>query len=190
MNGSPTRGNLTETARIALACLDLTSLNDGDDAAAITTLCTKAQGPAGPPAAQAPGLSPISPGARSLFGRWAQHRAADHRADAVGGETAPDRLQVGTLPVGVVAEVDRRRRRGLDPAGAHGDQFVMQVEGRVAMAGHQQQLAAAMWRWVKPSSTAFAPRSTRTCSPRARSRRCWMECDRSIATTCNPCNKR
>jgi len=38
-------------ARIALACLDLTSLNDGDDAVAITTLCAKALGPAGPPAA-------------------------------------------------------------------------------------------------------------------------------------------
>ena len=39
------------TARSALACLDLTSLNDGDDAAAIRLLCAKAAGPAGPPAA-------------------------------------------------------------------------------------------------------------------------------------------
>ena len=41
----------TTTARTALACLDLTSLNDGDDAAAITALCAQAAGLAGPPAA-------------------------------------------------------------------------------------------------------------------------------------------
>jgi deoxyribose-phosphate aldolase len=40
-----------DTARTALACLDLTSLNDADDAAAIAALCAKAAGPAGPPAA-------------------------------------------------------------------------------------------------------------------------------------------
>jgi deoxyribose-phosphate aldolase len=40
-----------QDARIALACLDLTSLNDNDDAAAIAALCAKAQGPAGAPAA-------------------------------------------------------------------------------------------------------------------------------------------
>ena len=34
-------------ARLALACLDLTSLNDGDDEAAIDRLCTQAIGPAG-----------------------------------------------------------------------------------------------------------------------------------------------
>ena len=34
-------------ARIALACLDLTSLNDHDDAAAIEALCAQAIGPAG-----------------------------------------------------------------------------------------------------------------------------------------------
>jgi deoxyribose-phosphate aldolase len=41
----------TADARIALACLDLTSLNDGDDAAAITALCAQAAGPTGVPAA-------------------------------------------------------------------------------------------------------------------------------------------
>ena len=40
-----------DDARIALACLDLTSLNDADDAAAITALCAKAASPAGRPAA-------------------------------------------------------------------------------------------------------------------------------------------
>jgi deoxyribose-phosphate aldolase len=40
-----------QAARIALACLDLTSLNDGDTAADIDTLCTKAQGRFGPAAA-------------------------------------------------------------------------------------------------------------------------------------------
>ena len=42
---------LQDAARTALACLDLTSLNDGDDAAAMTALCARAAGPAGPPAA-------------------------------------------------------------------------------------------------------------------------------------------
>ncbi len=41
----------TAAARTALACLDLTSLNDGDDAAAIGRLCAQAAGPAGRPAA-------------------------------------------------------------------------------------------------------------------------------------------
>ncbi len=42
---------LQDTARTALACLDLTSLNDGDDGAAISALCARAAGPAGTPAA-------------------------------------------------------------------------------------------------------------------------------------------
>ncbi len=41
----------TTTARIALACLDLTSLNDADTPADIDKLCAKAQGPYGPVAA-------------------------------------------------------------------------------------------------------------------------------------------
>ena len=40
-----------DNARLALACLDLTSLNDGDAPATIAALCARAQGPAGPPAA-------------------------------------------------------------------------------------------------------------------------------------------
>jgi len=40
-----------EAARLALACLDLTSLNDGDDAAAIDALCRRAVGPQGKVAA-------------------------------------------------------------------------------------------------------------------------------------------
>ncbi len=43
--------DLTAAARTALACLDLTSLNDADDAAAISRLCAQAGGPAGRPAA-------------------------------------------------------------------------------------------------------------------------------------------
>jgi deoxyribose-phosphate aldolase len=43
--------DLQATARTALACLDLTSLNDGDTAADITTLCQRAQGPHGATAA-------------------------------------------------------------------------------------------------------------------------------------------
>lgn len=42
---------LLNDARTALACLDLTSLNDGDTPAAITALAAKAAGPAGRPAA-------------------------------------------------------------------------------------------------------------------------------------------
>jgi deoxyribose-phosphate aldolase len=38
-------------ARIALRCLDLTSLNDGDDEAAVARLCARAQGPCGSVAA-------------------------------------------------------------------------------------------------------------------------------------------
>lgn len=40
-----------ETARIALACLDLTSLNDSDDASTIEALCRRARGATGVPAA-------------------------------------------------------------------------------------------------------------------------------------------
>ena len=43
--------SLMANARIALACLDLTSLNDHDDVADIEALCLRAQGPAGQPAA-------------------------------------------------------------------------------------------------------------------------------------------
>ncbi len=43
--------DLPTSARIALACLDLTSLNDGDTEADIATLCQRAQGPCGPVAA-------------------------------------------------------------------------------------------------------------------------------------------
>jgi deoxyribose-phosphate aldolase len=43
--------DLQATARIALACLDLTSLNDADTPADIEKLCAKAQGPHGPTAA-------------------------------------------------------------------------------------------------------------------------------------------
>ena len=38
-------------AKLALACLDLTSLNDADAPATIAALCARALGPAGPPAA-------------------------------------------------------------------------------------------------------------------------------------------
>lgn len=43
--------DLDAAARQALACLDLTSLNDGDDEAAIARLCERAQGRFGPVAA-------------------------------------------------------------------------------------------------------------------------------------------
>ncbi|HOZ64319.1 MAG TPA: hypothetical protein PK497_07900 [Burkholderiaceae bacterium] len=39
------------SARLALACLDLTSLNDQDTRADISRLCERAQGPFGPVAA-------------------------------------------------------------------------------------------------------------------------------------------
>ena len=40
-----------DSARLALACLDPTRLNDSDDTAAIAALCQRALGPAGQPAA-------------------------------------------------------------------------------------------------------------------------------------------
>ncbi|OQW88698.1 MAG: deoxyribose-phosphate aldolase [Rhodoferax ferrireducens] len=43
--------NLAESARTALACLDLTSLNKNDTEADIAKLCQRAQGPTGPVAA-------------------------------------------------------------------------------------------------------------------------------------------
>jgi deoxyribose-phosphate aldolase len=43
--------DLHATARLALACLDLTSLNDADTEADVATLCERAQGPHGPVAA-------------------------------------------------------------------------------------------------------------------------------------------
>lgn len=53
MNTSPTTppSDLQGSARIALACLDLTSLNDADTEADIAKLCQRAQGPCGPVAA-------------------------------------------------------------------------------------------------------------------------------------------
>ncbi len=42
---------LPETARLALACLDLTSLNDDDTDATVDALCARAAGPFGAPAA-------------------------------------------------------------------------------------------------------------------------------------------
>lgn len=46
-----TPAELHAAARTALACLDLTSLNDGDTADDISALCRRAQGPHGPTAA-------------------------------------------------------------------------------------------------------------------------------------------
>jgi len=43
--------DLPASARLTLACLDLTSLNDGDTEADIAQLCQRAQGPMGPVAA-------------------------------------------------------------------------------------------------------------------------------------------
>src|SRR3982751_583046 len=43
--------DLQATARLALACLDLTSLNDADTEADVAKLCERAQGPHGPVAA-------------------------------------------------------------------------------------------------------------------------------------------
>lgn len=50
-SSSPWQRDLKATARVALACLDLTSLNDTDTEADIATLCARAQNPFGPVAA-------------------------------------------------------------------------------------------------------------------------------------------
>lgn len=49
--GTPMIRTLQEAARLALACLDLTSLNDDDTEATVEALCARAAGPLGPPAA-------------------------------------------------------------------------------------------------------------------------------------------
>jgi deoxyribose-phosphate aldolase len=51
MNQIPNSADLQASARIALACLDLTSLNDADTQADIARLCERAQGPHGAVAA-------------------------------------------------------------------------------------------------------------------------------------------
>ena len=43
--------SLQDEARLALACLDLTTLNDGDTTAEVDALAARARGPFGPPAA-------------------------------------------------------------------------------------------------------------------------------------------
>ncbi|MDE2418960.1 MAG: deoxyribose-phosphate aldolase [Burkholderiales bacterium] len=48
---TPWQQELKATARVALACLDLTSLNDSDTEDDIARLCARAQGPFGPVAA-------------------------------------------------------------------------------------------------------------------------------------------
>ena len=48
---APRTAGLAAQARAALACLDLTSLNDGDTEADVATLCERAQSPYGPVAA-------------------------------------------------------------------------------------------------------------------------------------------
>ena len=47
----PWQQDLVASARVALACLDLTSLNDTDSESDIARLCERAQGPFGPVAA-------------------------------------------------------------------------------------------------------------------------------------------
>lgn len=50
-SSSPWQQDLKATARVALACLDLTSLNDADTEADIAKLCQRTQSPMGPVAA-------------------------------------------------------------------------------------------------------------------------------------------
>jgi deoxyribose-phosphate aldolase len=50
-HSSPWLHDLPQSARIALACLDLTSLNDADTEADVAKLCQRAQSPFGPVAA-------------------------------------------------------------------------------------------------------------------------------------------
>jgi deoxyribose-phosphate aldolase len=58
--------DLESTARLALACLDLTSLNDADTEADIATLCARAQSPFGPVAAVCVWPRFAAPARRSL----------------------------------------------------------------------------------------------------------------------------
>jgi deoxyribose-phosphate aldolase len=110
-----------EAARLALACLDLTSLNDGDDAAAIDALCRRAVGPHGRVAAVC------------VWPRFvAQARAALPRDVAVAA--------VANLPDGALdAERALADTRAIVAAG--GDEVDLVLPWRAMLAGRAEAAA-------------------------------------------------
>lgn len=117
-----------DDARLALACLDLTSLNDGDDAVAIAALCARAQGPAGPPAAVC------------VWPRFvAQARAALPAAIRVAA--------VANFPDGAL-DLERALADTRAIVAAGGDEVDLALPWRALQAGHDDE-AAALVRAVR-----------------------------------------
>jgi deoxyribose-phosphate aldolase len=114
--------DLTQAARTALACLDLTSLNDADTAADIATLCAKAQGPHGAVAAVC------------VWPRFvAQARAALPASIRVAA--------VANFPDGTL-DVERALREAAAIVDAGGDEVDLVLPYRAFLAGQVSESAA------------------------------------------------
>ena len=110
-----------EAAQLALACLDLTSLNDDDDAAAIDALCRRALTPWGPVAAVC------------VWPRFvAQARAALPASVAV---AAVANFPAGALDVGLALADTRCHRRGRRRRGRSGAAVALDAGRRVGRGG-------------------------------------------------------
>lgn len=118
--------NASDSARLALACLDLTSLNDADDAAAIDRLCAQAIGPAGRGAVAAVCVWP-----RFV----ARARAALPRAIRVAA--------VANFPAGGT-DVDATRRDAAAIVDAGGDEVDLVLPWRALCAGDAAAAAAVV----------------------------------------------
>jgi deoxyribose-phosphate aldolase len=99
----------TEAARLALACLDLTSLGEADTGAQVATLVARSRGPAGAPAALCVWprfVSQVATGLRALHGDAAPNVAAV--ANFPGGQEAPEAvlMQVRGMLAHGAQEVD------------------------------------------------------------------------------------
>jgi deoxyribose-phosphate aldolase len=113
---------MQDAARIALSCLDLTSLNDGDDAAAIATLCAKARSAFGDVAAVC------------VWPRFvAQARAVLPAAIRVAA--------VANFPEGAL-DADRALRDTAAILEAGGDEVDLVLPYRAFLAGQRREAAA------------------------------------------------
>jgi deoxyribose-phosphate aldolase len=114
--------NLQEAAHVALACLDLTSLNDADTAADIATLCAKAQSPHGQVAAVC------------VWPRF----VAQARAALPGGVRV---AAVANFPDGAL-DTNRALRDTAHILDAGGDEVDLVLPYRAFAAGQRQECAA------------------------------------------------
>jgi len=122
--------DLNTAARTALACLDLTSLNEGDTEAGIDTLCRRARGPQGPVAAVC------------VWPRWVAHA----RAQGAGLRVAA----VANFPDGAL-DVARALRDTAAILDAGGDEVDLVLPYRTLMDGRASD-AAALVRAVRRAS--------------------------------------